>query len=163
MPNNVYSARFVLAAALALAASIAACRGSTSISPADLPSDSTIPVELITALSFASVLAKAPMQDTARVAAVQGGVAVVGLLNQTAPCFSLSSAATRWAEHIVLRLTAKEAEGTCNTFAAGAFAYDVGVKGIAPGTYEVDVLHRVLFNDGRAAEAKVGAMRVSVR
>ena len=103
------------------------------------------------------------MQDTARVAAVAAGVAVAGLLNQTAPCFSLASVATKTGAVIVVRLTATEGPGTCATFAAGAFDYDVGVTGMPAGTYDVDVLHRVVFKDGRVAESRVGARRVEVR
>jgi hypothetical protein len=140
-------------AVMATAAALAACRVSTSVAPAELPTE----------LSFTSVLARPPMKDTARVAGVQGSVAVLGLLNQTAPCFTLSSAASRDGTRVVLRLTAQETPGTCATFAAGAFDYDVGVKGLAPGEYDVDVLHRVQFKDGRVAEEKVGGKRVEVR
>ena len=154
--------QLVLLAVAALAIPIAACRVATPISPAERPSDSTAPTPLPTELSFTSVLAKMPMQDTARVAGALGSVVVVGLLNQTAPCFGLSSAATRTANRIVLRLVATEVQGTCNTFAAGAFDYDVGVTAVAAGVYEVSVLHRVIAKDGRVIEAEVGARRVEV-
>jgi hypothetical protein len=90
-------------------------------------------------------------------------VAVVGVLNQTAPCFALSSTAERTGSLVVLRLTATEQPGTCATFAAGAFDYDVAVRGLAAGSYDVEVVHRVVFKDGRLAEAKVGSRRAEVR
>jgi len=139
--------------AVALAASVTACQAYTSVSAADLPTE----------LSFTPVLAQAPMRDTARVAGVSGSVAILGLLNQSPPCFSLASGATREGDRVIVRLTAKEAAQTCNTFAAGAFDYDVGVRGLAPGTYFVDVLHRVLFKDGRAVEERAGTRRVEVK
>jgi hypothetical protein len=128
------------------------------------PAESTGPVALRTELSSTSVLARAPMQDTARVAGQAAGmVAVIGLLNQTAPCFALSSAAQRTGSLVVLRLTATEQPGTCATFAAGAFDYDVGVRGLAVGSYDVSVIHRVVFKDGRVVEAKVADRQVQVR
>jgi hypothetical protein len=151
MRVHTLSARTLLAAALL--ATVAACRVSTSVSPAELPTE----------LASRAVLARAPMRDTAGVAAVRGGVEVVGLLNQTAPCFRLSSDATRAGERIVVRLTATEKAETCNTFAAGAFDYDVGVSGLAPGSYDVEVVHRVQLKDGRVAEEKVSARRVEVK
>jgi hypothetical protein len=151
---------FRLAPSLALIAALGACRMSTTLAPAE----STNPVALPTELSATSVLAKAPMQDTARVAGQAAGmVAVIGLLNQTAPCFALSSAAQRTASLVVLRLTATEQPGTCATFAAGAFDYNVSVRGLATGSYDVDVIHRVVFKDGRIVEARVGGSQVQVR
>lgn len=140
---------------LMLLMSLAACTMATTVVPEEL----ALPTEL----SSTSVLARAPMVDTARVAGVSGYVAVVGVLNQTAPCFGLGSAATRLGPRVVVRLTAQQVAGTCATFAAGAFDYDVGVKGLATGVYDVDVFHRVVFNDGRVDEAKVGSRRVEVR
>jgi hypothetical protein len=90
-------------------------------------------------------------------------VLVLGLLNQTMPCFGLTSSAVRTGARIVVRLTATEVSSTCNTFAAGAMDYDVGVAGVPAGAYEVDVLHRVAFRDGRVVETKAGARRVEVR
>jgi hypothetical protein len=148
---------------LAIVVSLAACGVSPTLSPADQSSDAAIPVLLPTELNSTSVLAKAPMVDTARVAGVSGYVAILGLLHQTAPCFGLTSAASRQGSRVVVRLVAQQVQGTCATFAAGAFDYDVAVKGLAPGTYDVEVLHRVVFNDGRVAEASVGARRVGVR
>jgi hypothetical protein len=155
--------RFPRPLTLAITVSLAACSVSPTLSPADQSSDSAIPVPLPTELSSTSVLATPPMLDTARVAGVSGYVAVLGLLNQTAPCFGLTSAASRQGSRVVVRLVAQQVQGTCATFAAGAFDYDVAVKGLAPGTYDVEVLHRVLFNDGRVAESSVGARRVVVR
>ncbi|HET9013000.1 MAG TPA: hypothetical protein VFN38_14335, partial [Gemmatimonadaceae bacterium] len=119
-------------------------------------------VELSTELTFTTVLAKAPMRDSAAVHASPGGVAVAGLLNQTAPCFGIASSATQEGERVVLRLTATETRQTCATFAAGAFDYGVVAKGLAPGVYDVDVVHRVAFKDGRTVEEKVGSQRVRV-
>ena len=152
-----------LSLALALAVSLAACSVTTTISPNGESSEGSVPVPLSTELNASSVLAQAPMVDTARIAHTGTYVAVLGLLNQTAPCFGLASSATRQGRHVVLRLVAQQVPGTCATFAAGAFDYDVGVKGLAPGMYDVDVVHRVQFNDGRVVEAKVGARRVEVR
>jgi hypothetical protein len=90
-------------------------------------------------------------------------VAAVGLLNQTAPCFALSATAQRTGSLVVLRVIATEQPGTCATFAAGAFDYEVSVRGLATGSYDVDVIHRVVFKDGRIAEAKVGGSQVQVR
>jgi hypothetical protein len=119
---------------------------------------------LVTELSATSVLARAPMQDSARVAgSVVGMIAVVGVLNQTSPCFALSSSAQRTGSRVVLHVVATEQPGTCATFAAGAFDYDVGVRGLPVGSYDVDVLHRVAFKDGRVTESTVGARRVEVR
>ena len=146
-----------------LAASLTGCRIATAVVPLDEPSDVAIPVALPTELSFTPVLAQAPLRDTARIAGVPGRVAVLGLLNQTAPCFGLSSAATRTGDRIVIRLLAKEVSGTCNTFAAGAFDYDVGASTGAPGTYDVDVVHRIELNTGRVVETKVGGKRVEVK
>jgi hypothetical protein len=146
----------------AMLATFVACRGGTRISAADMPNDTAVLSVLPTELSSTSVLAKPPMLDTARVAGVARGVAVVGLLNQTAPCFALFSTATRTGGHVVIRMTAKEKPGTCATFAAGAFDYDVAVTLLAPGTYDVDILHRVEFKDGTVAEKKVGGRRVVV-
>jgi Zn-dependent alcohol dehydrogenase len=144
--------------AAVLAASSAACSITTAVSQAEVPE------VLVTELSASSVLARAPMQDTARVAgSVVGMVGVIGLLNQTAPCFALSAAAQRAGSSVVVRITATEQPGTCATFAAGAFDYDVAVRGLAAGAYDVDVMHRVQFKDGRVTEAKVGARRVEVR
>ena len=149
-PRRVPARRVLVAAALA---SLAASHAYVSVTPTELPSE----------LSFTAVLATGTLRDTARVAGVQGGMAVHGLLNQTPPCFGLSASATREGARIVLRLSAREAEGTCNTFAAGAFDYDVGVTGLVPGTYDADVLHRVQFKDGRVTESRVGAKTVVVR
>jgi hypothetical protein len=155
--------RFPRSLAFAISVSLGACSVSTALSPADQSSDNGIPVPLPTELNSTSVLANAPLVDTARVAGVSGYVAILGLLNQTAPCFGLTSAASRQGSRIVVRLVARQVQGTCATFAAGAFDYDVAVKGLAPGVYDVEVLHRVLFNDGRVAESRVGARRVEVR
>jgi hypothetical protein len=147
-------------ATFALSALLGACSMSTALEPAE----TTDPVVLTTELSFTSVLAQAPMQDTARVAgSVVGMVGVIGLLNQTAPCFALSSAAQRAGTLVRLRLTAAEQPGTCATFAAGAFDYDVAVRGLPPGSYDVEVLHRVVFKDGRVTQAKAGSRHVEVK
>lgn len=148
---------------VAVLAIVVACGGATAISSAGEPSDTTVPVSLPTELTSTAVLARAPLRDTARVAGVAGGAAVVGLLNQTPPCFALSSAATRTGSRVVVRMTAKETTGTCATFAAGAFDYDLGVTGLAPGTYEVEVVHRVERKDGSVVEQKAGGTRVAVR
>jgi hypothetical protein len=148
---------------LAFTLSLAACSMTTAFAPAGQSSDTSVPITLTTELNATPVLAKPPMVDTARVAGTGTFVAVVGLLNQTAPCFGIASAATRQGTHVRLRLTAQQIEGTCATLAAGAYDYDVAVKGLAPGTYDVDVMHRILFNDGRVAESKVGSRRVEVR
>jgi hypothetical protein len=153
MISSLRQAPARLVFAVVMITSLGACHVSTTVAP----------VPLSTTLSFASVLARPPMRDSAHVEAEQGRLAVAGLLNQTAPCFSLSSAATEQEERVVLRLTATETQQTCNTFAAGAFDYDVAVQGLTPGTYDVDVLHRVLFKDGRVTEEKVGTARVQVR
>ena len=79
----------------------------------------------------------------------------MGLLNQTAPCYTLSSAATKTGARVLVRVSAKEKPETCATFAAGAFNYHVYVKGLPSGFYEVEVVHNVFFKDGRVAEAKV--------
>jgi hypothetical protein len=149
-----------LVLSVASSAMLGACTTSATLAPAD----STPPIALATELSSTSVLAHVPMQDTARVAGSAAGmVAVVGLLNQTAPCFALSAAAERAGSRVVLRLIATEQPGTCATFAAGAFDYDVGIRGLAAGSYDVDVVHRVVFKDGRVAEAKAGGRRVEVK
>ena len=148
--------------ALALCAPLAGCSVTSTIAPSGQSSDASVPVVLPTELDATSVLATAPMLDTARVAGVGTYVAVLGLLNQTAPCFGLSSTATRQGTRVVVRLTAQQVEGTCATFAAGAFDYDVGVKGLSAGTYDVEVVHRVVLNDGRISESTVGARRVDV-
>lgn len=145
--------RLPIALVIAAASSLGACSVYRTVSPSPFPTE----------LNFTSVLAKAPMTDTARVAGVAGKVVAVGLLNQTPPCFGLTSDAAKESQRIVLRLTATEVSGTCNTFAAGAFDYNVGVSGVAPGTYDVEVVHRVLFKDGRAEEHTVGAKRVEVK
>jgi hypothetical protein len=147
-------------ATFALSALLGACGMSATLAPAESPD----PIALPTELSSTSVLAQASMQDTARVAgAIVGMVGVIGLLNQTAPCFALSSAAQRTGSLVVLRLTATERPGTCATFAAGAFDYDVAVRGLAAGIYDVEVLHRVVFKDGRVSETKAGSRRVEVK
>ena len=148
---------------LALATSLAACSITTTISPSGESSDDSIPIALPTELNAASVLAQASLADTARVAGTGTYVAIMGLLNQTAPCYGLAAVATRQGNRVVVRMIAQQVAGTCATFAAGAFDYDVGVKGLAPGTYDVEVLHRVQFNDGRVVESKVGGRRVEVR
>ena len=145
---------------VALLTVAAACTVTPIVSPAD---SSREPSPLRVELSPNPVLAIPPMRDTARVAGVTGGIAVVGVLNQTAPCFALSASATRTNARVLLVVTAKEAPGTCATFAAGAFEYDVGVQWLASGTYDVDVVHRIMRNDGTVAEATVGGKRVQVK
>ena len=144
--------------AASLAAALFACTaytGSSLIEP---------PMPLPTELSATQVLAQAPMQDSARVAgSIVGFVGVLGLFNRTAPCFTLSSTATRSANHVTVILRATEQPGTCATFAAGAFEYDVAVRGLTPDIYEVDVVHRVLFQGGGATETRVASRRVEVR
>jgi hypothetical protein len=149
--------------AFVLGLSLAACGVTTVVSPSGESGDHSEPVALPTELNAEHVLATAPMVDTARVAGTGTYVAVMGLLNQTAPCFGLSSSATRQGSRVVVRIVVQQVQGTCATFAAGAFEYDVGVKGLPPGTYDVDVVHRVRFNDGRVEESKVGARTVKVR
>jgi hypothetical protein len=138
----------------------AACTVTPVVSPADSSGE---PSPLRVELSPNPVLATPPARDTARVAGVTGGVAVVGVLNQTAPCFALSASATRTNTRVLVLMTATEAPGTCATFAAGAFEYDVGVQGLASGTYDVDIVHRVVRNDGTVVEATVGGKRVQVK
>lgn len=133
--------------------SLAACQANTSVTSGALATD----------LSFNSVVARAPMVDTASATGVVGRVEVHGLLNQTAPCFALNSDAARDAARIVLRVVATEQPGTCATFAAGAFDYTAGIPGLAAGRYDVEVRHRVLFKDGRVTEAKVGGGPAVVR
>jgi len=134
-------------------AALAACQANTSVTSGALPTD----------LSFKSVVARPPMLDTTRAAGAVGRVEVHGLLNQTAPCFALTSDAARDGERIVLRLVAAEQPGTCATFAAGAFDYVASIPGLSAGTYDVEVRHRVLFKDGRVSESKVGGGAVVVR
>ena len=148
---------------LVLAILLGACGLATTLSPEDQASESGVSLPLPTELNAASVLAHAPMVDTARVAGVVGYVAVLGLLNQTAPCFGIESDASRNGRHITVRIVSRQVDGTCATFAAGAYDYDVGVKGLAPGQYDVDVVHRILFNDGRVAQTTVATRRVEVR
>jgi hypothetical protein len=148
----------LLASTVALGACVSASLAATAP-----PADGTGPSALRTELAFESVLAQAPMRDTARVAAAPGQVLVAGLLNQTMPCFGLTSGAVRTGNRIVVRLTATEVNSTCATFAAGAMDYDVGVAGMAAGAYDVDVVHRVVFKDGRIVETKAGTRRVEVR
>ena len=134
-------------------ASLAACQANTSVTSGALPTD----------LSFKSVVARPPMLDTARATGAAGRVEVRGLLNQTAPCFALTSDAARDGERIVLRLVATEQPGTCATFAAGAFDYTASIPGLSAGTYDVEVRHRVLCKDGRVTEAKVGGGPIAVQ
>jgi hypothetical protein len=140
-------------ATMLVLASLAACQANTSVTSGALPTD----------LSFNSVLARPPMQDTAGVTGAAGRAEVHGLLNQTAPCFALTSDAARDGARIVVRLVATEQPGTCATFAAGAFNYVASVPGLSAGTYDVEVRHRVLFKDGRVSESKVGGGAVVVR
>jgi hypothetical protein len=155
----VTTASRILRISLALAVSAAGCSVDTTMSPAGSGQPSTFDTEL----NFSPVLARATVPDTARVAGVVGGVAVLGLLNRTAPCFGLSAAASAQGDRVVIRVTATETQGTCNTFAAGAFDYDVSVKTIPVGSYEVEVVHRVAFKDGRVVEATAGGKRVQVK
>ena len=134
-------------------ATLAACQANTSVASSALPTE----------LSFTSVLARPPMLDTANAAGVDGRIEVRGLLNQTAPCFALTSDAARDGERIVLRLVATEQPGTCATFAAGAFDYVASIPGLPAGAYDVVVRHRVLFKDGRVTESKVGGGAVAVQ
>lgn len=152
-----------LSLACVLAGTLAGCTITTGLSTVELPDDASIPEALATELSSTNVLATAAMKDTARVAGVSGYVAVLGLLNLTAPCFGLSSTAARSGGYVALRVIATEVPHACATFAAGAFDYDVGVKGLAPGSYRVDVLHRVVLRDGRTTETRVGGKVVEVR
>lgn len=118
---------------------------------------------LPTELSFTSVLARAPMLDTARAVGGRGQVAAAGVLNQAAPCFALSSHAASTGSRITVRLIATEKPGTCATFAAGAFDYSVAVKGLSPGSYDVELFHRADFQDGRIADTKILTTRLEVR
>lgn len=136
-----------------LLASLAACQANTSVAPSAVPTE----------LSFTSVVARPPMLDTANAAGVAGRVEVHGLLNQTAPCFALTSDAARAGGRIVLRLVATEQPGTCATFAAGAFDYVASIPGLSAGTYDVEVRHRILFKDGRVTESIVSGGPIVVR
>jgi hypothetical protein len=133
-------------------ASLPACQANTSVTSGALPSE----------LSYKSVVARPPMLDTARATGAVGRVEVRGLLNQTAPCFVLTSDAARDGERIAVRLVATEQPGTCATFAAGAFDYLASIPGLAAGSYEVEVRHRVSFKDGRVTESKVASAPVVV-
>ncbi len=143
------TSRYIL---LTSAAALAACTVSTGVAPA----------EPHTALTWESVLARVPMRDSAGVAVGGAELVVTGLLNQTAPCFRLTSRAGGTGSQVVVQVTASEVPTTCNTFAAGAFDYVVRVMDLAPGRYDVEVRHHVIFRDGRTTDAMVGSGTVVV-
>lgn len=132
---------------------LAACQAYTS----------TASGSLTTHLSFNSVVARPPMRDTAFATGGARRADAQGLLNQTPPCFTLAADAARERDRLVVWMIATEASGTCATFAAGAFAYTVGISELPRGTYDVEVRHRVLFKDGRVTEAVAGGGRIEVQ
>src|SRR5689334_7574509 len=108
MHRLTFMRRLRLVSSAAVLTISAACAGTPTISPAESPGDASTPVALPIELSSHSVLATPPMRDTARVAGVTGAVAVLGLLNQTAPCYALSAAAARTGSRVSLVVTATE-------------------------------------------------------
>jgi predicted small lipoprotein YifL len=148
--------------ALIAIVALAACGANTSVSLPDSDADRVGLSDLPTQLAFTSVLGRSSVHDSAHVVGAPGSLAVTGLLNQTPPCFSLASGATRDGDHIIVHLIAREVETACATFVAGAFDYDVRVSGVTSGTYYVDVVHRTLFRDGRTGEQQISRSHVEV-
>lgn len=156
--------RNLLYAVLPIAVAVLdACVASDIVAPvSDAGPISTTPVLVATDLLSGSIVARAPMRDTATLAVLSGHLIVTGVLNQSAPCFALTSVATRTGSHLVVRLVATEVSYPCFTFVAGAFDYVIAFPGLGTGDYDVDVSHRLQLPAGRVMEFPVASGRVHV-
>jgi hypothetical protein len=120
------------------------------------------PILVRTELHFASSAAP-PMHDRAGISATSKGLLVTGLLNESPPCFEFASGAMREGTHVVVRVAATHVEDVCMTIVAGAVDYEVALPDLGAGTYDVEVLHRTQFSDGRVEEARIALQRVRLR
>ena len=69
-----------------------------------------------------------------------GTIQVRGALSTPNPCYALTGSVSRSGSTVTMTVTARSTGGMC-VQSIGAFAYDATVRGLAPGSYTLRVVH----------------------
>jgi hypothetical protein len=115
-----------------------------------------------TSVTFKVVPFVAPVRDSAVISSSQGQISAAGFSVLGFPCHTLFGSSVKEGALITVTIELDEAPGTCPSTASG-FEYTAHLRGVAPGTYKVEVVHRSLKQDGQVAVFVAAADSLAVQ
>ena len=123
--------------------------------------DTTAPESVQTSVTFKVVPFVAPVRDSAVISSSQGQISAAGFSVLGSPCHTLFGSSVKEGALITVTIELDEAPGTCPS--ASGFEYTAHLRGVAPGTYKVEVVHRSLKRDGQVAVLIAAADSLAVQ